>query len=485
MGVAIGGALPLPQTLHLPASALIAILLIFAASPVLIRSWRVTLGVLLVWLVFEDLLRKMSGNDIRVYFIKDLIYVLLLIALLRDRRARGAWREATGRSRLPLYALMGWAVIMAVPAAFTDWRLPVIGLRLDFFYAPLVVAGFLLARASTRLLARALTLIALVGGTACAIGIVQAILGPTFLAPSGPTPGLINLILLRSGGTVYEPTGTFVDPGRFASMAVIAVGVSAAAFILATGRSRAVALATLFVSAIAVWLTGGRATLVQAAFLLILAAAPVVLSKHRRSLTVAGVVAVATVVVIAGAAVLFPRLLTSRFAWYSSTLNPFSSQNEWAFRWHLYSSNLERAVNLGGWFGMGTGQESLGKQYIYGGSQYSTKGLYQIEGGYAAVAAEWGLVGLLLWLAWTLSWVGRQLKVVWALRDQPVGHAGLVLVGWIFLFLFLGFVAGFQVFQNYLANAYFWLLSGMVFGLASIRLAQVEGDPHPVGVQER
>jgi glycosyltransferase involved in cell wall biosynthesis len=470
----------LPQ-LGLPTVALIAILMVVGAAPLLVRSWKVTLGILLIWLVFEDLLRKMSGNDIRVYFIKDLIYALLLIALFRDYRFRGAWRQATGSSRLALYALIGWAVIMAVPVAITDWRLAVIGLRVDFLYIPLVVVGFLIARESTALLARTLLFISVLGGIACGIGDIQAIVGPKFLAPSGPTPGLINLILLRSHGTVYEPTGTFVDPGRFGSMAVLSIGVSTAAFVLATGRARAVALIALLVSAAAVWVDGRRGDLVNAVLLLTLAASPAVLGKHRRSLTIALAVVAAVTLFVTAAAALLPHLLTSRFSWYVSTLNPFSSDNEWAFRWHLFSSNLQRGIHEGGCCGVGTGQESLGKQYLYGGRLNSTNGLYHVEGGYAAVLAEWGVVGLLIWVVWSVSWVGRQAKIVWAQRDQPSGHAGMLLTGWVFLFLFLGFVAGFQEFQNYVANAYFWLLSGLVFGMAGKRV--VEADQTKVEVQ--
>jgi hypothetical protein len=33
------------------------------------------------------------------------------------------------------------------------------------------------------------------------------------------------------------------------------------------------------------------------------------------------------------------------------------------------------------------------------------------------------------------------------------------------MFLFVAFIAGFQGFQNYSGNFYFWLLSGVVFAL--------------------
>ena len=47
----------------------------------LVGRWVLTLGIFLVWLVVEDLVRKLAGNNLAVYFVKDLIYFVLLFAL--------------------------------------------------------------------------------------------------------------------------------------------------------------------------------------------------------------------------------------------------------------------------------------------------------------------------------------------------------------------------------------------------------------------
>ncbi|HEV2033403.1 MAG TPA: hypothetical protein VGU71_04280 [Candidatus Dormibacteraeota bacterium] len=462
IGVAVAGGLPVSRTVVL--ALLGAALLLLVASSTLLRSWQLALGAFLVWLVVEDLVRKLSGNDIRIYFVKDVIYLLLLISLFTNPATRGAWRAATGNARLPLYALMCWAVIMAIPLAVIDWKLPVVGYRLDFLYFPLVVAGFLLAH-DARILSRALLLISLLGAAASAVGILQAILGPGFLSPGLPTPGLINLVLIRAGGTVYRPTGTFVDPGRFDSMAVIAVVVGLAAVLVNRGRLRAVAGVGLLVSLAAVWVSGGRSGLLQALALVGVALVPLMLHQRKSTLATVGLLSLGAIAGVAAIAYVFPNLLSNRLAFYWETLNPLSGANEWAYRWIAYTADIGRGISLGGLVGLGTGHESLGKQYLYGGASYSTSGQYLIEGGYAAVAVEFGLVGLALWLVWTLSWARRQVRLAWAERKQPLGSAGLVLVVWIVIFLFIQFVLGFQAYQNYLANAYFWLLSGVVFGI--------------------
>lgn len=468
-GAALVGQLPVLGSL--PAGALLGVSGAVALLPLALRQWQMALGVFLTWLMLEDLVRKLAGNDLRVYFVKDVIYVLVLAGLAQA--GRGAWRRATGSSRLWFYALVVWAGVMSIPSAFEDWRLPLVGLRLDFSYAPLVMAGFLIARepGSLRRWLRGLTLLA---GAASAVGIAQAVLGPEFLSPQLPTPGLGHLVLIRGlpeSGPVYRPTGTFVDPGRFAWMALVGLAISLAAFALG-GRERVAVVAGVLAAAGAVWVSGGRAVFVAGAFLVAIAAVGVPYAPRRPALRRRVAVAASAVAAVALLAGLFPQLFSTRLAWYRETLDPRSLQNEWASRWHAYGGDTLRGIAIGGLLGQGTGRESLGKQYLYGAEARSPAGLSQVEGGYASVAVEWGVVGLALWVGWSLAWVRRQWRMVQAARGTPLASAGLVLFGWMLSFLFFGFFVGFQVFQNYLANAYFWLLSGVLFALPLAAEAQ-------------
>jgi glycosyltransferase involved in cell wall biosynthesis len=187
----------------------------------------------------------------------------------------------------------------------------------------------------------------------------------------------------------------------------------------------------------------------------------------RRNWTIA-----AAVVVLAGiVAVIRPRQISNPLNWYWNTLNPFSPENEWMFRVRTYGEDTFKGIASGGLFGLGPGHESLGKQYLYGGPEYVIKGLYTVEGGYAGVAVELGIVGLLLWLLWTIVWTGTLWQRLWTLRLIGDRIAGLVLVTWIVFFLFPAFFGGLQAFQNYTANAYFWLFSGLILGLPQLARA--------------
>src|SRR5258708_28956048 len=83
--VAIAAAsalLPMPRLLRFPLPAVVAVLLLIASAPLLVRRLSIALLAFLFWLMVEDLVRKFAGNDIRVYFIKDLFYAVVLAALL-------------------------------------------------------------------------------------------------------------------------------------------------------------------------------------------------------------------------------------------------------------------------------------------------------------------------------------------------------------------------------------------------------------------
>ena len=115
-----------------------------------------------------------------------------------------------------------------------------------------------------------------------------------------------------------------------------------------------------------------------------------------------------------------------------------------------------------------------------------------MEGGYGTVAIEWGMLGLVLWILWSVAWIREQSRRILQARGSPWAGVGLVLVAYAVYYLFFWFFAGMQQFQDYIGNAYFWLFSGMIFGVTvtvNLRDAvqrtldwnrRMLGDPTPV-----
>jgi O-antigen ligase len=273
---------------------------------------------------------------------------------------------------------------------------------------------------------------------------------------------------IAASGPVYRPTGTFVDPGRFAAMAVVALAIALAAILVGRRLLKLAAIASAVTAAGAIWVTGVRGSLTIGVALVVVTTASVVWAERRPTLRRPVGILAAGVSAVLLINAFFPVLFSSRLIWYASTLDPRSPSNEWAFRWGNYSGNTLQGLGLGGVIGQGTGKESLGTQYLYGGATRSSAGLHQVEGGYASVALEWGAVGLLLWIVWSLAWVKRQWNAVRQAKGSPLARAGVVLAAWTAFFLFVDFFAGLQTFQNYIGNAYFWLLSGILFAFPEL-----------------
>jgi hypothetical protein len=487
LAVLVGGLVPQViaplRPLALSPAAAVLILAFIIAVPYLLKNWRVMLGVFLVWLVLEDLFRKLAGNDLWIYFAKDVAFLILLLGLFLDPGFRERWRAATGATRFVLYALVAWALIMSVPSWWVDPRLPFIGLRLDFMYAPLVAAGFAIGSRGSSM-RWWLLFAASVGAGISLIGVIQATIGPSFLSPGTATPGLIHLELFRGiDSSVYRPTATFVDPGRFAAFAVLGFAVSLAAFVMSRGGKRILALTCAIANAAGIWVSGGRAGLVVGVLLVAFAAMAGPLVEGR--LAPGRAVGMLAGIVLAGVflTALLPGVVGARLRWYSETLDPRSSLNEWSFRADAAIENTGRALRIGGLFGQGTGTESLGKQYLTGDSN-QIAGLYQVEGGYASIAVELGAVGVALWLAWSIGWTVRQWRSIKAGRGHRPATGAFVLFCWMLSFLFYWFVIGFQGFQNYVANAYFWLLSGVMFAVpfTATDPYRIADRPSPVDV---
>ena len=155
--------------------------------------------------------------------------------------------------------------------------------------------------------------------------------------------------------------------------------------------------------------------------------------------------------------VLFPQLSANRVAYLSERLDPRVSTNEWQLR-----INGWRAATIAGpddrWRDWRRHWGRFPRASVSGGGELAeaqVTGVEQVEGGYASVGQQWGFIGLLLWLGWTTAWTGRLWRCSKGARGTPFAGVGLLITSWVVIFLFVSFVAGFQVFQNYYANAYF------------------------------
>jgi hypothetical protein len=199
--------------------------------------------------------------------------------------------------------------------------------------------------------------------------------------------------------------------------------------------------------------------------------------RMRRSLRIGR--AVRRIVFASAAAItllilLFPEEFNARWSFYSETLSPTSSASEFSYRsWQYPLATFTSVFRQPNWFlGNGIGTTSLGVQYVAGVIEQQ-KPEIGAESGYGELILEFGVLGLVLWIAWTGSLLRENWRIVRTLRNTrgfPIGFALFWFAAYLLVFyVFYGLVA----YQNYLPNAYLWLFVGIVFRL-----------PHLVGAHQ-
>src|SRR5580700_11586165 len=210
----------------------------------ILRDWRLGFYSFLIWLLFEDLVRKYLGNNMAIYFAKDVLAGLTYIAFFVDIR-RG--RAATFRPpfRLFFYLFLWLGIVQIFNSNSPSIVYGLMGAKIYFFYVPLMFVSYALIR-NDEDLRKFLVVNAVLAGVISSLGIAQAVLGNTFLNPTTLAPDLRDLgdldkVSPLTNQILSLPTAVFVSTGRFAYyliLSVILVVGSAGYLLLYTKRSR-------------------------------------------------------------------------------------------------------------------------------------------------------------------------------------------------------------------------------------------------------
>ena len=458
--------------------------LVFAAcvvAVVILRNWRTGFYLFFVWLMFEDLFRKYLGNNLALFFGKDVFLALVYIAFYIEVR-RG--HEKTFRPPFLIFlSIFFWlGVLQTFNPNSPHILYGLLGLKIYFYYIPLLFIGHALIR-SDEDLRKFLVVNTVLAGAIAALGIVQAILGNSFLNPAVLAPELRDLgnlykVTPISNQGLSLPDSVFVSAGRFQEYLIVTfilVVGSAAYLLLQTKKNRVMTFAAVGTIGVAALLSGSRGAVVSVAmsgFFLSVAflwAAPWrwhqahrLVKAIRRSVIVAGL-GVAVLILI------FPEEAGSRIAYYTETLNPNSSAYQLGDRtWDYPIQNLKDAFTRPNWIiGNGIGTASLGGQYVSKLTGVVPPAV-SVEEGYGQLIIEMGILAPFLWIMWTAALLYYCWKVVRQLRETRFAPIGLAIVWFAFLLLYAFTYAGLDAYENYTCNAYLWLLVGILFRLPDI-----------------
>jgi hypothetical protein len=167
----------------------------------------------------------------------------------------------------------------------------------------------------------------------------------------------------------------------------------------------------------------------------------------------------------------FPDALLTRLAIYEAALLPSSPSSELTYRgWDYPVLNFLNAFSYDRWpYGYGIGTGGLGAQYVTRIFKVKPPGA-GVESGFGTLVTEMGIGGLILWLAMSLAITVSAWKIVKKLKGSPLFPLGFVIFWYAFVLLFPITFTAIHAYEDFLLNAYLWLLLGILFRLPSLAL---------------
>jgi len=450
----------------------------------ILNNWRNGVYFFLGWLLFEDFARKFLGNNMAIYFAKDFLALVVFISFLAAHRRK---EIASFRPPfiMPVLVFIWFGVLQVFNPASTSIWYGLMGFKIFFYYVPMVFLGYSLINSETQL-RRFFTVNIILALIIISLGIAQSILGPSFLNPAHPAEDLRALSSLYrespiTGLIAYRPNSVFVSAGRYANFIMVAsllvLGFSGYV-LLRQKRGRALAFIAIAVTTAGALLTGSRGSFM---FWMINALATSVAFiwgapwRHGEALRVFRGIQRAALGIGLAIVLLFsayPDALLSRLAIYEETLMPDSPTSELAYRsWDYPVQNFLDAFQRDRWpFGYGIGTASLGGQYVARFFKVKPP-VIGVESGYGCLVVEMGIGGLVLWIVMSLAITVSAWRVVKKLKGSPLFPLGFVIFWYVFFLLFPATFSGLQPYEDFLFNAYFWLLLGVLFRLPTIALS--------------
>lgn len=460
----------------------------------ILRKWRAGFYLFLVWLLFEDLARKYLGNNLALFFGKDILAALVYIALFVEIR-RGREKSFRPPFLLPLAIFIWLGAVQIFNQNSPHILYGLLGFKVYFFYIPLMWVGYALIRNDTDL-RKFLLVNAALAIVISGVGITQAIVGNSFLNPRVLAPELqelgdLNKVTPLTNQVFNLPDSVFVSAGRFGFYLIMAfiIVMGTAGYLLLEGSKgrKTVFLAVAFLGGGALFSGSRGAVVYVAASLLILAVgflwgapwrwgqAHRMVKAIRRSFIV-GALAIAAILL------LFPDQAGSRIAFYTETLLPSSSAYAVTNRsWDYPIENLMSVFGEPNWIlGNGIGIASLGAQYVAKLVHQPLPGLW-VEEGYGVLIIELGIIAPFLWFLWTGGLLYFCWKIVRQLRETRFFPIALAIFWYSFLLLYPFTYGGLSAYQNYVCNAFLWLMVGILFRLPDL-LANLQ--PATVGAAQ-
>jgi hypothetical protein len=461
------------------------------AGLAILVNWRNGTYFFLCWLLFEDFARKFLGNNMAIYFAKDVlllfVYASFFVAWRRKDRDVQVFRPSF---LTVLFVFVWYGVLQVFNPASTSIFYGLLGMKLYFYYMPLLVIGYAMINSEADLRKFLYINLALMLVIA-ALGIFQSVLGPRFLNPAVMADDIRLLsetyrVAPISGARIYRPTSVFVSTGRFADLLIVGwfVTFGFSGFVLLRHRrGRILAFLSLALMAAACVMASSRGVVMWTSGSAIVGAVAFLWGAPWRQREVLRVVrglqriALGIILAVVVMMLVYPQAFLDRLAVFSETLDPRSPASELTHRAGAYPlQNFLAAFDYSRWpYGYGIGSISLGAQYVTR-FFHAAPPVGSVESGFGAIVVEMGIVGLALWIIMSVSIALSAWRVVRILKGSPLFPLAFMIFWYSVILLLPMTFASMTPYQDFIMNAYLWLLLGILFRLPKLTES---GQPQP------
>lgn len=173
-----------------------------------------------------------------------------------------------------------------------------------------------------------------------------------------------------------------------------------------------------------------------------------------------------------------PAQVRSREPWhglprpFSGLRQPIATPRRLYFGRSLYPlRNFLGAFGYERWpYAYGIGTTSLGTQYV-ARIFHAKPPVVGVESGFGTLVVEMGIGGLVLWFVMTFAILYSAWQVVKKLRGSPWFPLAFAIFWYAGLLLLPMTFSGIQPYEDFVLNAYFWLLLGILFRLPTLAVS--------------
>lgn len=482
--VVIGGDFDTMAYAVLLASGLLVIVAI-------LNDWRRGLYIFLGWILFEDLVRKFLGNNMLIYFAKDVIVLVLYVSFFWSTRFT-LKKLFQPPFRVAFSVFFWFAALQLFNPSSSSIFYGLLGIKLYFWYVPLIFVGYSFIEQESRL-EQIFTYLLVLTVIVVGLAIAQSIIGPTFL---NPTVMQDDIALLShayrespvTGLRAYRPTSVFVSTGRLQNFLLVSwpLTLGFGGYLLlrggnTTGAKRLFAFTTIAIVACGSIMSVSRGVLMWnlGTSLVVLLGfawgAPWRTREGHRLMRVVQRLALFIGVGFMILSTVFPEEVGSRLAIFSETLSPASANSELIERSRDYPwRNFIAAFDDSNWpYGHGIGTSSLGIQYVTR-IMKATPLQIGVENGYGQLIIELGIVGLLLWIVLAVAICVSCWKIVKSFKGSPRFPLVFSIFWYAFLLLIPMSYYSFIAYQDFVMNAFLWVLLGILFHLNDLHKEELK-----------